>query len=153
MRKLRTIQVTLAVAGLLACSGYDASSPYGGGGGSGGGGGGGGGGGNPAGAVTVGSGIQFTSRHNASMNPAVDTIAVGATVTWTWSGTLPHSVKSVGTPSFASSGTLTGSGTYAVTFATAGTYQYECAVHGQAMTGTIVVTPVSSNSRATVATR
>jgi hypothetical protein len=152
MRKLSTIQVTLAVAGLLACSGYDASSPYGGGGG-GGGDGGGGGGGNTVGAVTVGPGIQFTSRHNGSSNLAVDTISVGGTATWTWSGTLPHSVKSVGTASFASSGTLTGSGTYAVTFATAGTYQYECAVHGQAMTGTIVVMPVSSNSRATVATR
>jgi plastocyanin len=31
------------------------------------------------------------------------------------------------------------SGTYAVKFDTAGVYQYDCAVHGSAMTGTIVV--------------
>jgi plastocyanin len=34
---------------------------------------------------------------------------------------------------------LTGSGTYSVAFAVAGTYQYNCAVHGSLMTGTIVV--------------
>jgi hypothetical protein len=48
-------------------------------------------------------------------------------------------VRSVGTPSFANSPTRTGSGTYSVTFANAGTYRYDCSVHGQAMTGTIVV--------------
>lgn len=100
---------------------------------------GGNGGGGPTGSVNVGGGIQFVSRHNGSMNPAVDTIAVGATVTWTWSGALPHSVRSTGTPSFPSSDTRTGSGSYAVTFAAPGTYTYECAVHGAAMRGTIVV--------------
>ena len=98
-----------------------------------------GGGGGPVGSVAVGSGIEFVSDHNGSKNPAVDTIAVGATVTWTWHGGLPHSVRSIGSPSFASSGTLTGSGSYAVTFTAAGTYRYDCVVHGQAMTGTIVV--------------
>jgi len=88
--------------------------------------------------VTAGPGIQFVSGHNGSTNAAVDTIAVGATVTWSWTGSLPHSVQSVGSTSFASSGTMTGSGTYAVTFTAPGTYQYDCAVHGQMM-GTIVV--------------
>ena len=83
--------------------------------------------------MTIGPGIQFVSGHNGSTNAAVDTIAVGSTVTWTWTGSLPHSVQSVGTASFASSGT------YAVTFAAPGTYKYDCAVHGQLMTGTIVV--------------
>src|SRR2546429_9726881 len=104
-----------------------------------GGGGGGGVGGGPVGSVTAGPGIQFVSGHNGSSNTAVDTIAAGGTVTWSWTGSLPHSVQSVGSPSFASSGTMTGSGTYTVTFPTAGTYQYDCAVHGQLMTGTIVV--------------
>ena len=79
---------------------------------------------------------------NGSSNPAVDTVAVGGTVTWTWATTeaLPHSVQSTGTPSFTSSGIQTGPGnTYQFTFTTAGTYQYDCAVHGQMMTGTIVV--------------
>jgi len=75
---------------------------------------GGGPGGGVAGSVTIGSGIQYVSGHNGSMNPAVDTIVAGATVTWTWTGGLPHGVRSVGTPSFASSPAHTGSGTYKV---------------------------------------
>jgi hypothetical protein len=127
----------IGLAVLAACG----SNNYGTGGGGivYGGGGGGGGGGGPVGSITIGPGIQFVSGHNGSMNPAVDTIPVGGTTTWTWAGTLPHSVQAVGSPRFASSGTLTGSGTYAVTFPAAGTYHYNCAVHGQAMTGTIVV--------------
>ncbi len=91
--------------------------------------------------MNVGTGIQFVSSHNASMNPAVDTITAGSAMTWRWSGTLPHSVRSVGTPAFANSGVLTGAGTYSVTFATPGTYRYDCGVHGQAMTGVVVVLP------------
>ena len=91
------------------------------------------------GSVTAGPTIRFVSGHNGSTNPAVDTILIGRTVTWTWTGSLPHSVQSVGSPSFASSSTMTGSGTYAVRFDAPGTYQYDCAVHGQLMTGTIVV--------------
>ena len=92
-------------------------------------------------AVTVGD-IFFKSGHNGSSNPAVDTVAVNGTVTWTWATTeaLPHSIQSLGSPSFTSSAIITGAGkTYAVTFATPGTYQYDCGVHGQMMTGTIVV--------------
>ena len=117
-----------AVASLAGCNGYGGGAGYGGGGG-----------GGPVGSVTAGPGIQFVSGHNGSTNAAVDTIAVGATVTWSWTGSLPHSVQSVGSTNFASSGTMTGSGTYAVTFTAPGTYQYDCAVHGQLMTGTIVV--------------
>ena len=96
-------------------------------------------GGGAVGVVTAGPGIRFTSGHNGSTNGAVDTIPVGVTVTWTWTGSLPHGVQSVGSPSFANSGTMTGSGMYAVTFTAPGTYQYDCVVHGQRMTGTIVV--------------
>jgi plastocyanin len=100
-----------------------------------------GGGGGAAGTVTVGD-IFFQSGHNGTKNPAIDTVAVGTTVTWTWTntGSTPHSVESEGSPSFTSSETLTGSGkTYRVTFTSPGTYSYDCAVHGMAMTGRIVV--------------
>ena len=93
--------------------------------------------------------IFFTSGHNGSSNPAVDTVAVNGTVTWTWATTeaLPHSVQSVGSPSFTSSAIQTGSGqTYNFTFTAPGTYQYDCAVHGQMMTGTIVVLAASTTS-------
>jgi plastocyanin len=115
---------TLLLAGLLACGGgSDSSGPVCCG---------------PKGAVTVGPGVQFTSRHNNSNNPAVDTIAVGDTITWTWQGSLPHSVRSTGSPSFTSSGTQT-TGEYKVKFTAAGTYTYDCAVHGASMTGRVVV--------------
>ena len=147
--RLRTAVIgMIALAVLAGCGGYTASGPYGGGGGGGGGGygggGGGGGGGGPVGSVTVGNNgqIVFISAHNSTANPAVDTVAVGATVTWTWTNNLgvSHSVQSQGSTAFASSPIMSGSGqTYAVTFTAPGTYQYDCAVHGTAMTGTIVV--------------
>jgi plastocyanin len=163
-RRLLTA-VTLAV--LAGCSGYSPTSPssgggYGGGstGGSTGGNTGGETGGNTGGntgggtsggtggstapltaAVTVGN-IFFRSGHNASANPAVDTVAVGGTVTWTWAnaGSTPHSIQSLGSPSFTSSAIKTGDGsTHQVTFSAPGTYQYDCAVHGTMMSGTIIV--------------
>lgn len=79
----------------------------------------------------------FKSAANGS-TPAVDTIAAGGTVTWNWTGTVNHSVQSTGSPSFTSS-TIKSSGSYSFTFAVAGTYTYDCAVHGTAMSGTVVV--------------
>jgi plastocyanin len=90
----------------------------------------------PAVAVDVGDNF-FRSGAN-STTPAVDTIGVGGTVTWTWVGSNPHSVRSTGSPSFTSS-TIKSSGTYAFTFNNTGTFTYDCAVHGAAMTGTVVV--------------
>ncbi len=95
----------------------------------------------PGAAISVGN-IFFKSVRNGSANPAVDTVAAGGTATWTWvtTGSVPHSVQSLGSPSFTSSAIQTGSGkTYEVTFTAPGTYQYDCAVHGTMMTGTIVV--------------
>ena len=137
--RLRTAVIgMIALAALAGCGGYTASDPYGGGGG------GGAGGGGPVGSVTVGNNgqIVFISAHNSTANPAVDTVAVGATVTWTWTNNLgvSHSVQSQGSTAFVSSPIMSGNGqTYAVTFTAPGTYQYDCAVHGTAMTGTIVV--------------
>src|SRR5438552_14031530 len=139
--RLRTAVIgMIALAALAGCGGYTASAPYGGGGG----GGGGAGGGGPVGSVTVGNNgqIVYISAHNGTANPAVDTVAVGATVTWTWTNNqgVSHSVESEGSTAFASSPIMSGNGqTYAVTFTTPGTYQYDCAVHGTQMNGTIMV--------------
>jgi plastocyanin len=81
--------------------------------------------------------FYFLSTANATQNPAVDTIAVGGEVTWTWYGAVSHSAQSIGDPSFTSS-TLKTTGTYQVTFNAVGTYQYQCEVHSL-MTGQIVV--------------
>ena len=152
------IQALLA-AGLMiafaACSGDNGSSltspgsggVNGGGYGNGGGGTGGTGGntgGTPAsGDVAVIVGNNFMkSGHNGSVNPAVDTVVIGGSVTWTWTntGNVPHGIQSLGSPLFRNGTVLTGNGsTYRVTFNTAGTYQYDCVVHGAMMSGTIVV--------------
>ena len=92
----------------------------------------------PPGVVRVGS-IFFASGRNRTSNPAVDTVAVGSTVTWDWCGGT-HSVLSTGSPSFPSSANMNGSQSeYKVTFTSAGTYQYTCHVHPRSMTGRIVV--------------
>jgi plastocyanin len=66
----------------------------------------------------------FRSGQNASANPAVDTVAAGDTVTWTWvnTGGVEHSVQSLGAPGFPSSVILAGRGkTYQAVFLTPGT--------------------------------
>ncbi len=89
-------------------------------------------------AVTIGD-FLFQSARNATQNPAVDTIAIGGMVTWTWREG-EHSVQSLDSPGFESSDISANPGnTFQATFASAGTYQYDCAVHGPAMTGTVVV--------------
>ncbi len=121
--------VLVAAAGLGACSDSTGSDN-----------GNGPGNGTP-GTVIVGNDF-FRSGNNGTQNPAVDTVAAGARVTWTWTGTgsTSHSVQSLDTPSFTSSAIMTGDGSmYSFTFMTPGTYRYNCAVHGNAMTGTIVV--------------
>lgn len=92
-------------------------------------------------AVTVGN-IFFQSDRNRSVNPAVDTVAAGGTVTWTWvdTGDEIHSVRSLSSPGFASSGVLQGAGTaFSAQFASPGTFEYDCVVHGTLHTGRIVV--------------
>lgn len=78
---------------------------------------------------------------NDFFQPASITVDAGTTVTWTWNGGAgSHSVQSIGSPSFTSSAIMTGGGsTYSFTFNTPGTYQYDCAVHGTAMSGTVIV--------------
>lgn len=68
-------------------------------------------------------------------------VLVGGTVTWNWQGGNQHNVTfSGGGPA---SATQT-AGTFNRTFATAGTFSYNCTVHGQSMSGTItVVTPTA----------
>ncbi len=123
-----------ALFSLAACGGTTSPSSGGGGGG------GGGGGTGPVGQVVVGN-IFFRSAHNGSQNPAVDTVAAGSTVTWTWNAAGSHSIQSTGTPGiFRNSVVMSGANdSYSVTFQNPGTYTYQCAVHGAAMTGVIVV--------------
>jgi len=88
---------------------------------------------------TVAGGNRYRSVRNGSLNPAVDTLAIGGTATWSWLGG-NHGVQSTGVPSFVSSATSDSVGNeYILQFNTAGLYGYNCSVHGDAMTGRILV--------------
>jgi adhesin/invasin len=92
-----------------------------------------------ASAPAAGTGVVV---RNNEFDPTVRTVPAGTNVVWTWTSTggTAHSVQSTGAPSFPSSAVLTGSGTtHAHRFDVPGTYTYDCAVHGAAMSGTIVV--------------
>jgi plastocyanin len=95
-------------------------------------------------AISVGNDF-FRSDRNQTTAPAVDTVAVGGTVTWTWvAGAISHNVTSNPPPGFSSSPTQAAGTTHAVNFPTAGTYRYYCNIHAAAastggMSGRIVV--------------
>lgn len=68
-------------------------------------------------------------------NPGSVSIAQGGEVTWTWTGSGTHNVTfSSGTNSATQS-----SGMFARTFPDTGSFDYQCTIHGSAMSGTIVV--------------
>lgn len=83
---------------------------------------------------------------NNAFSPAQKTVPVGSTVTWAWSTCsggagyddetcVAHGVNfEDGTNSPTQE-----TGTYTRTFTAAGSYAYRCAVHGPAMSGSIVV--------------
>ena len=95
-------------------------------------------------AITVGNNF-FRSDRNNSTSPAVDTVAVNGSVTWTWAtGAITHNVTSTGPPDFTSSTTKSAPATHGFTFTSAGTYRYYCTVHSienetEGMVGRIVV--------------
>jgi plastocyanin len=95
-------------------------------------------------AISVGNDF-FRSNRNQTTGPAVDTLAVGGTATWTWVATaVAHNATSNPPPGFASSPTQGAGATYSVNFSTAGTYRYYCTIHASAastggMIGRIVV--------------
>jgi plastocyanin len=119
VRKVFFAALSIAiVAGLAAC-GSD-SSPT-----------------SPGGGTTFHGTVQVD---NNFFSPATATISVGDSVTWHWNGGF-HSVTSkAGQPFTFDSGTKS-NGTFGFRFMSAGTEQYFCTVHGNAMSGTIIVKP------------
>jgi plastocyanin len=88
--------------------------------------------------VDVGN-VFFRSGHNGSINPAVDTVAVGGTVTWTWTEAGSHGVR-FEDPGIPASADLAEAGSvFSTSFSIAGTFTYDCTIHGPLMSGTVVV--------------
>ncbi|MFN0093483.1 MAG: cupredoxin domain-containing protein [Dehalococcoidia bacterium] len=76
-----------------------------------------------------------------SFSPASLTVKAGTAVRWTWSGSNPHSIVGKGdnASKIPKSSTQTGSGTYELSFTNPGTYEYRCGVHGDSMSGKVIV--------------
>ena len=67
-------------------------------------------------------------------------VAAGTTVTWVWSGGNEHSVIGTGLNSGdIESDVQSGSRSYEFMFEEAGTYDYQCGIHGTAMSGKVIV--------------
>jgi plastocyanin len=75
---------------------------------------------------------------NFSFGPAVLTVPVGSTVTWTNRDDIPHTVVSSDDPRVFKSKALDTDDRFSFTFTKAGTYSYFCSVHPK-MTGRVVV--------------
>ena len=78
---------------------------------------------------------------NDFFNPANIQVLPGATVTWTWAGgsALGHNVTFASIAVSAPSDTQM-TGTFEVTMPTAaGTYSYQCTIHGSSMSGSVTV--------------
>jgi plastocyanin len=73
-----------------------------------------------------------------SFRPALTTVKVGQTVTWTNRGQVDHTVKG---PGFFSSKALMAGEKFSHRFPSPGRYAYICTLHPTSMRGTVVVRP------------
>jgi LPXTG-motif cell wall-anchored protein len=97
-------------------------------------------------ASIAGAASKTVSIGDNFYSPASVTISVGDTVTWTNNGAAPHTAtadngsfdSSPGCPANVDACLQPGD-TYSHTFSAAGTFGYFCKVHGQSMSGTVVV--------------
>ena len=122
---MRVAAISVIVAACGGGGGGATNPPPGGGGGGGGGGG-----------QTCSSTSDQVTVANNNFSPRCTTVAPGTTITWTWnSGGLAHNVTFATGPN---SGNLT-DGTFTRNFPTAGTFTYQCTIHGQSMSGEIRV--------------
>jgi plastocyanin len=87
-------------------------------------------------AINASAVVQVGPGATNAFVPSTVTINAGETVAWRWvTGT--HSI--VSDASAFDSSPVQSSGIFATKFPTAGTFPYHCGIHGQMMTGTIVV--------------
>lgn len=66
-------------------------------------------------------------------------VPVGTQVTWQWDSQAQHSVVGTFDNKEVRSETQSGKGTFKFTFEKAGTFDYQCGVHGSAMSGKVTL--------------
>ena len=94
----------------------------------------------PLASAAVDVGNDFFQSATNSSEPAVDTVAVNGTITWTWTEVGDHGVAFDDYPDIPPSDILFEAGSqHSVTFPAAGTFAYTCAVHRTRMSGVVVV--------------
>lgn len=97
----------------------------------------------PAASTTAGGPSVTVS--DMRFTPATLTVAVGATVTWSFPDSIAHT--STSTQGFWNSGSRSGGQSFEHTFASAGTYPYQCTIH-PSMRGTVRVPVTRTGSSA-----
>jgi plastocyanin len=89
-----------------------------------------------------GPGPNQVFLQNIAFNPSTRTVSAGTTVQWVNHDGFTHTVTYDSGPGTAFDSNLSGGTSFSVTFATPGTIQYHCKIHGSpgaGMHGTIVV--------------
>jgi plastocyanin len=92
----------------------------------------------PAGTAAAKTAVQIQGFDNRWSDRFV-VVAVGGTVTWTWSGTAEVHNVYLFPPLDVTSGKPATAGTFSFTFAKAGTYRYWCEMHHDEMTASVTV--------------
>lgn len=94
----------------------------------------------PAGNTTTGgipSNLTTIKVADNTFTPGNLQVPVGANIIWEWSGRAQHSVVGEFDGEEVRSPQLTGTGTFQHAFQKAGTFEYQCGVHGESMSGTV----------------
>lgn len=92
---------------------------------------------------------QSVDMSGFAFSPSTVTVGVGDDVTWMNSDAVGHNATA--TDNAWATGTVAGGASAAVTFATAGTFDYRCTIHPD-MTGTVVVQAGAASSAPTAPT-
>ncbi|MEX0781886.1 MAG: plastocyanin/azurin family copper-binding protein [Dehalococcoidia bacterium] len=107
----------------------------------------GGGGDDDAGAASVPTSPAVPTQRPAifvvvfdnTFSPGQRTVKAGDEVKWEWDGKNPHSVVGTFDGVAVDSGQKSGKETFSFKFEKAGTFEYQCGVHGAGMAGKITV--------------
>lgn len=95
----------------------------------------------PAGGIPVN--LRTITVSDSGFSPGALQVPIGTEVFWQWTGKQEHQItgtfKSNDGDIPVESPRLKGSGTFSYEFKTNGLFEYHCAVHGEAMSGQVII--------------